>query len=1025
ADSYLAGGSLGIGTQSPDAKLEISATSEQLRLTHTDNTYDARFTVDGSGNLNIDVTGTQVKLADNLEVAGTTGLTLSGVGGDITFANGEKIDNDTDGTINISSTTFSLTGTTALNATSLSSIDTSSALTLGTTTLTLDSNSTINGGTSANDDLTLQGTSNATRETSYVLLQPNGGKVGIGTTSPSSTLEVVGSSRFNGSTINLGGPNGIGDQGSMIPNSGFEINDDSDTTTADGWTSSTTSGINPQVNSVQYVQGNYSQRLYSTSTTSSILTSQCIPVTDGTTYNFYAWVRSNMGNTGDGLYVRFVSYTDGSCTTGAANANIVNNSAVTSTWTKYGGTTAALTGVKSVQARIQHYQPNTDSYIYIDAVRVTPSALTNTIDLAENYYTNQTLIPGQIVRTSRDLLSGVEKTDIDNDQKIIGIVSTNPAITLGEGIKSDKSLVKVALAGRVPAIVSTKNGSIDSGDLITSSNLFPGVGVKAISYGYTVGKALESTESWNSTQCTTVPSINSISWSDDDGSDKKRECFMLPDGTLIGKIMVFVNLSWYDPLVYLTSTGDFDIRAADASSSSNIAYDGLIENDENINNNQNYNLFIKDQIVDRIGAFSEVIVAKIKSGFIETKNLITDNLVVKTKLISPIVETADLVATGTAKLNNIRTDEIKPIAENIILDLSETQSSFEPESSGSGKLAQIIIKGLQGKTVTTIDSSGNIATDGNIYAKTASFSGQIVAQSLSINTDATISGNLSADKILASEASISGTLTAKEINADNVNSLSSNIQDINTNINEIQQLIAGIQAQPLPDPNNYQNIADQQFNKVKMAELTVTGNSNFYNISISGSVLAGTTLIEDSSITSLASELKISALSAVNFFDGAVKIAKNGSMTVQGELIAQGGIRTDEIKPIVDDGYVSIDNLSVDKLAVTNKYLDATSSAVVIAAPDNFNQNGIFAPAINTASSSAGIALLPDNSNEVIVYNDNIKKDSLIYLTPTSQSTGRSLAVVDKVYNAEKPYFKVVINQPINIPVKFNWLIVN
>lgn len=49
---------------------------------------------------------------------------------------------------------------------------------------------TLIGGTAANDDLTLEGTSNATRTTSYVVIQPNGGNVGIGTTSPGTKLEV-------------------------------------------------------------------------------------------------------------------------------------------------------------------------------------------------------------------------------------------------------------------------------------------------------------------------------------------------------------------------------------------------------------------------------------------------------------------------------------------------------------------------------------------------------------------------------------------------------------------------------------------------------------------------------------------------------------------------------------------------------------------------------------------------------------------------------------------------------------------
>jgi hypothetical protein len=50
---------------------------------------------------------------------------------------------------------------------------------------------TLIGGTAANDDLTLEGTSSATRTTSYVVLQPNGGNVGIGTVSPGSQLTIV------------------------------------------------------------------------------------------------------------------------------------------------------------------------------------------------------------------------------------------------------------------------------------------------------------------------------------------------------------------------------------------------------------------------------------------------------------------------------------------------------------------------------------------------------------------------------------------------------------------------------------------------------------------------------------------------------------------------------------------------------------------------------------------------------------------------------------------------------------------
>lgn len=79
---------------------------------------------------------------------------------------------------------------------------------------------TLIGGTAANDDLTLEGTSSATRTTSYVVLQPNGGNVGIGTTSPTLSrgagLHIIGNSADEGGcTIRLS------DAGS--PSGNFEI----------------------------------------------------------------------------------------------------------------------------------------------------------------------------------------------------------------------------------------------------------------------------------------------------------------------------------------------------------------------------------------------------------------------------------------------------------------------------------------------------------------------------------------------------------------------------------------------------------------------------------------------------------------------------------------------------------------------------------------------------------------------------------------------------------------------------------
>ena len=380
------------------------------------------------------------------------------------------------------------------------------------------------------------------------------GNVGIGTTTPLSTLHVNGSSRFSGSLINTGVSyasaafNSIGDQYSMVPNAGFEVNDDATTTIADGWFLNTnTTGTNPSVTTTS-VQGVRGQTLYGTSTTNSSLLSTCFPVTGGNAYNLYAWVKSSAASSGDGLILRIFAYDDGGCTTSGASYDAVANGAVTSTWTKYGATVTLAASKRSAIVMIYNNAPNTTNTMTFDSVTVVPSAVTSTIDLAENYYSSDTLQAGQVVATDTNLISGVTTAKLDNQDTLLGVVSTNPAITLGELITSpDKHITKVALTGRVPVITSTHQGPIYIGDHLTSSSI-PGVAAKSIQSGLTLGTALEPSTRWSAATCSPVSDIVNISWAADDGSDTQvRPCFRLPDGTFIGKLMTYVNLTWFEP----------------------------------------------------------------------------------------------------------------------------------------------------------------------------------------------------------------------------------------------------------------------------------------------------------------------------------------------------------------------------------------------------------------------------------------------------------------------------------------------
>ena len=459
----------------------------------------------------------------------------------------------------------------------------------------------------------------------------------------------------------------------------------------------------------------------------------------------------------------------------------------------------------------------------------------------------------------------------------------------------------------------------------------------------------------------------------------------------------------------------------------NFVYDGNTENFK-----QSNSLFtLTGDFVDEFTSVTEALIARLKVGFIETENIVVNNYLIAKEIVVNKINVSEKISSPIVETNKVVTNEIKPANKDLVIDLNPTNTTNTTNPTNdpnAGKLAKLIIKGLAGKTAVVIDAGGN-----------ASFSGQIIADSLTVNNDATVAGTLSSNN-----ASISGTLIAKEISSDTIDRLSSNLNDqsstvnnLSSNINDIQSLLADIKNQPVPDANYYQNIdpnvQTQNFASLQAESLTVTGNSNLYNVSVSGSLLVGTTLIDQNSIISLASELRLSALSTINLFDGAVIIAKDGKITTRGEIIAEGGIRTNEIKPLTDDGRVSINNLAINNLAINN----ISTNSAIIAAPD-FAQNGIFAPAIETATASAGIGILPEGSQEVIIYNDRVKKDSLIYLTPTSSVVSNQLSVFSKEtcqtdltdstnsnrFNC-RPYFKVVTNTPLTLPTKFNWLIIN
>ena len=90
-------------------------------------------------------------------------------------------------------------------------------------------------------------------------------------------------------------------------------------------------------------------------------------------------------------------------------------------------------------------------------------------DLAERYYSGQTLEHGTVVRISQ--MYEIEPTDKSMDIEVFGVVSTNPGLMLNSVAGNDEEYPYIALTGRVPVKVK---GTVTKGQRLVSSDT-PGV----------------------------------------------------------------------------------------------------------------------------------------------------------------------------------------------------------------------------------------------------------------------------------------------------------------------------------------------------------------------------------------------------------------------------------------------------------------------------------------------------------------------------------------------------------------------
>ncbi|KKQ31447.1 MAG: Cell wall surface anchor family protein [Candidatus Shapirobacteria bacterium GW2011_GWF2_37_20] len=243
-------------------------------------------------------------------------------------------------------------------------------------------------------------------------------------------------------------------------------------------------------------------------------------------------------------------------------------------------------------------------------------SLSGTADFAEYVIASEPTEAGDLIAFSDN-----KYIKASSDNSLAGIHSFDPSFVGNENIADQPNALPLALSGIVKLKVSSINGPINPGDSLTASSI-KGIASKAISAGYIAAKAIDS---YNSS-----------------------------DPNQVGLINVIVNLGWYDPDVFITENGQV---AVNYNVSPEVLASLGYSDTKNEIETASYSLTDStDKIITKIGLFAQISAAKINTGLLSAKNIIVDNLAAK-KIASETIITGNITAT-TAEISDLTANQI-------------------------------------------------------------------------------------------------------------------------------------------------------------------------------------------------------------------------------------------------------------------------------------------------------------------------------------------------------------------------------
>jgi len=371
-------------------------------------------------------------------------------------------------------------------------------------------------------------------------------------------------------------------------------------------------------------------------------------------------------------------------------------------------------------------------------------------------------------------------------------------------------------------------------------------------------------------------------------------------------------------------------------------------------------------IVTRISQFGEIAAAKIKTGLISATNVVTKNLIsektMTRELISPKANIDQLTAVDI-QTTSITTDEL--ISRRSTIDDLQSETA----------------------TISTLYADNIISKEGSI--------GDLMALKVSAVRD-------ELKKLIDDRTS-----TTDDQTAITGTSIASQTSDWKMNIASDSAQITG----DLAITNNL----------IIGAKLLVNGDTQLANAFITGTFSAGEISIKDNFIetTNTALYIQPSNTGSIHMMGDTLVIAENGEVQINGNLAVSGSLFAN----LITAGEIQTQKLTATEIN-SDQVKIATDSAQVIIADSGFAALATSSANL-TSNATAGTATLPAGKTELIINNNKITANSMVYITPVGSTKNQVLYIKEKVVSESESYFTIALDNALDQSIDINWWIIN